>query len=90
VGSDAGTPRGQVLITAVGIRDLALGLGTAWALGGRDGARPWLLASTAADLTDAAVHLRHRDAFSPVVLAGVVALAGGAGAAGAWLSAVLD
>ena len=90
VGDDAGRPRGQMLIRALGVRDLALGAGTAWALGGRGGARPWQIASAAADLTDAAITLRYRDALSPAAVAGVLAMAGGAGVTGLWLSAALD
>ena len=90
VGDVARKPRGQLLVIALGVRDLALGAGTAWALGGRGGARPWLIASAVADLTDTAVTLRNREVISPAAVAGIGAMAGGAGLAGAWLSTALD
>ena len=46
-------PGAQVAISGLGARDLALGLGTAWAAGARKrGARAWVIASGAADLAD--------------------------------------
>jgi hypothetical protein len=86
-----GRSRGaQVVLMGLGARDLALGLGTAWALGGGEPARSWLLAGIAADTTDLVAAVRHRDALSPAALAGVGVLAGGAAALGLWLQSELD
>jgi hypothetical protein len=90
VGADSRKPRTQLLVSSLGVRDLALGLGTAWALGGAGAARPWLLASAAADLVDLGATLRHRDTLPTTAVAGVGALAGGAGLVGAWLVTELD
>lgn len=87
----AGRTRGaQVVLMAVGARDLALGLGTAWALGGGEPSRTWLLAGVAADATDLVVTFRHRDAVPTPAFAGVAILAGGAAALGLWLQSELD
>jgi hypothetical protein len=80
----------RVVLVAVGARDLALGLGTAWALGGGEPARTWLLAGVAADATDLVATLRHRDVVPPAALAGVGLLAGGAAVLGLWLQSELD
>ena len=90
VGGEARGRGTQVILAAVGARDLALGLGTAWALGGGERARPWLLASMAADTTDLVASLRHRDALTPTALAGVVVLAGGSAALGAWIQSAVE
>src|SRR4051794_25100115 len=49
VGEDSRRAPTQVALAAVGGRDLVLGLGAAWAVGGGDTAKPWLLAAAAAD-----------------------------------------
>ena len=40
VGEASRRPGTQVALASVGARDVALGLGTAWAVAGEDGARP--------------------------------------------------
>jgi hypothetical protein len=80
----------QVVLMAVGARDLALGLGTAWALGGGEPARAWLLAGVAADAADLVATVRHRDAIPPAAAAGVGIVAGGAAALGLWLQSELE
>jgi hypothetical protein len=80
----------QAVLMAVGARDLALGLGTAWALGGGEPARAWLLAGVVADATDLVATLRHRDAVPPAAVAGIGVIAGGAAALGLWLQSELD
>src|SRR5215213_3737345 len=56
---------GQVAIAGLGGRDLALGLGTLWALGGRKRSpRPWLIASGGADVADLVSTLRSRQGLS--------------------------
>ena len=52
VGSRSRDPRTQVVIRAMGIRDLALGAGTLQALTGSGDAQPWLAAQGASDLVD--------------------------------------
>src|SRR5688500_12688437 len=59
---DAGRhPATGTAMMALGVRDLALGLGAAWALGGGESSRPWMLAGTLADAVDLAATLRFRD-----------------------------
>jgi hypothetical protein len=90
VGSASRSSGTQAVLTAVGARDVALGLGTAWALGGGDAARPWLLAGILADAADLAATIRHREAMSTGALVGVGVLAGGSAALGLWLQSALD
>jgi hypothetical protein len=90
IGRDARRPATQVVISAFGARDLALGLGTAAAAGQGYGARPWVLAGILADATDLAATLRARDDLHPVAVAGVGALAAGSAVLGLWLSRELD
>ena len=90
IGDTSRSGGAQVIIAGVGARDLALGLGTAWALGGGEGERPWLLAGVVADTTDLVVTLRHRDAISVSALIGVGVIAGGSAALGLWLQSAVD
>ena len=90
VGDVSRRPEAQVAIIAVGARDVALGLGTAWTAGGKDGARPWLLASAGGDLADLLATLRHRDSLARNAVIGVGALAGASAALGLWLASELD
>ena len=90
VGDDSRRPGAQVALVAVGARDIVLGLGTAWAVGGKDGSKPWLLASAGGDLADLLATLHHRDALARNAVIGVGALAGSAGAVGLWLASELD
>lgn len=59
-GPSARSPTGQVLGRALGGRDLVLGAGTWWALTSDRSARPWIIASGAADAVDAAATLLAR------------------------------
>jgi hypothetical protein len=86
VGADGGRTGTQVMAMGLGARDLALGGGTLATLSG-GGARPWLVASAAADAGDLFATLRHRRDLPAASVAMLVAIAGGAAAAGAWLSA---
>jgi len=90
IGEASERPGARVAIAAVGARDVALGAGTAWAAGGKDGTKPWLLASAGADLVDLLATLRHRDALTSTAVIGVGALAGGSAVAGLWLATQLD
>ncbi len=83
-------PAAQVAISGVGVRDIVLGLGTVWALGGRKrDVRPWLIGSGVADLADVVSMLRAREALSTPSLVGTLALAGGSAALCAWLQSEL-
>ena len=83
-------PGAQVAISGLGGRDVAIGLGTLWALGGSKRApRAWLIACAAADLADLAATLRSRRGLSTPAIAGTVALAGGSAALHAWLQSEL-
>jgi hypothetical protein len=90
MGSDSRRPATQVAIRALGARDLAIGLGTAYTAGQGYGSRPWLWAGILADATDFAATLRARDAL-PAFNVGVVGvIAGGSALFGLWLSRELD
>jgi hypothetical protein len=83
-------PGAQVAISGLGGRDLAIGLGTLWALGGRKRAsRAWLVASGGADLADLVGTLRSRRGLSTAAVVGTVAVAGGSAALHAWLQSEL-
>jgi hypothetical protein len=86
VGRAAAAPEVRVLAIAFGVRDLALGLGTAWALGGGGRARPWLLAGALSDATDFYATMSHRDRLPPAAVAFAGALGATSAALGAWLS----
>jgi len=90
VGEVSDRPGAQVALAATGARDVALGLGTAWAAGEKGGARPWLLASAGSDLIDLLATLRHSGALNRNAVIGVGALAGGSAAVGLWLASELD
>jgi hypothetical protein len=84
-------PGAQVAIAGLGGRDLALGLGTLWALGGRQRSpRPWLIANGGADVADLVSTLRSRQGLSTAAVVGTVAIAGGSAALHAWLQSELD
>lgn len=90
VGDHADNPSSHVLVRGFGARDLALGAGALAALASGDGVRPWLVAATAGDLADLAATLVGGSALPRSGLIGTAALAGGAAALGAWLSAQDD
>ena len=84
-------PGARVAISGLGARDLAVGLGTLWALSGRRRtARPWLIASAGADAADLLSTLRARNGLSSAAFIGTGAIAGGSAALHAWLQSELD
>jgi hypothetical protein len=90
LGRDARRPATQVAISAFGARDLAIGLGTAYAAGQGHGAGPWLRAGVLADATDLFATMRARDHLSSLAVAGVGAFAAGSTLLGVWLARELD
>jgi hypothetical protein len=90
VGGVADRREGQALAIGLGARDVALALGTLWALSSRRGAGPWLRAGVVADAADLAATLRARDSLPPLAAPAVVAIAGGSVLLGAYLQSALD
>jgi hypothetical protein len=83
-------PEAQVAIAGLGARDLALGLGTLWSLGGaKRGARGWLIGSGAADTADLLAVMRGRSGLSTASVLATAAIAGGSAALHAWLQSEL-
>jgi hypothetical protein len=83
-------PDTQMAIAGLGARDLLIGVGTLWALGGRKrDAGPWLIAAGLADAADAVGAFRFRKGLSTPSLAGTAALAGGSAVLHAWLQSEL-
>ncbi len=83
-------PGGQVALAGLGARDIALGLGTYWALSGRRRTpRPWLIASGGADAADLLATLRSRGGLDSAAFIGTVAIAGGSAVLHAWLQSEL-
>ena len=90
LGAVAEQPGAQVAISGLGGRDLALGVGALWALGGRKrGARAWLIAGGVADVADLVATLRAHRELTTAALIATVALAGGSAALNAWLQSEL-
>ncbi len=80
----------QLALSGLGGRDLALGLGTFWALSGRRRTpRPWLIASAGADTADLLATLRSREGLNTAAVIGTVAIAGGSAVLHAWLQSEL-
>ena len=90
MGADSRRPATQVAISALGARDVAIGLGTAHAAGQGHGIRPWLWAGILADATDLAATLRARDALPPPSVWVVGLIAGGSVLIELWLRSQLD
>jgi len=72
------------------VRDLAIGVGAAWALGGGGGARPWLLVGALSDAVDFYATTGHRDELPAVAVAGAGALGASSALLGLYLQARLD
>jgi hypothetical protein len=80
LGRHARKTHAQVLVRALGARDLAIGLGALWALGGGGNPQPWLLGGVIADVTDVVATVAARDSL-PATAVPLIASAGGVGAA---------
>jgi hypothetical protein len=79
-----------VLARCLGGRDVVVGVGTAVAAVRRREPAPWLVAGVVADLLDGAATLAAGDRIPRSGRLGTVALAAGAGLAGAWLAYAVD
>jgi hypothetical protein len=90
LGRAARKPATQVPVRAMGARDLAIGLGLAYAAGQGYGARPWLWAGIIADAADFAATLRARDELPALGVAGIAAMAGGSVLLELWFSSQVD
>jgi hypothetical protein len=90
LGPDAGRPGTQVAVVALGARDLAIGAGTAWAVGGGEPARGWLLAGAIADAADLAATLANRSRLPSFGVAAVGCIAAGSTALGLWALREID
>lgn len=88
----AGTERSvEVMARAVGIRDVAIGVGGAAALLSKSGsARDWMLAAAAADTGDLVATLLARDVVPANGVAAVGVLAGGSAVVCAATAAAID
>jgi hypothetical protein len=89
-GRDGATAAGRVLAAGLGARDVAIGVGTAWALGQGFGAGAWLRAGAVGDAVDCLMTLRSRDSLPALRGLAVAALAAGGALSGAWLSGEVD
>lgn len=83
IGDAARNPAVKVLGRALGVRDLALGLGTLWALERGEPVRPWVQLGVVADTVDAVASLLATPAIGTRRALPVVAIAGTAAATGA-------
>jgi hypothetical protein len=84
------SPGARLLTSALGARDLGIGLGAALALGRGTGARPWVRAGVLADATDLVATLRARRDLPVLGVAGVVVMATGSTLLGLWLQGAVD
>lgn len=75
-------PAAGVLARGLGARDLALGVGQLVTLDAHGDMDPWMDAAIASDTGDAVAALLARDSLAPRVVAGTMAMALGAAAAG--------
>jgi hypothetical protein len=76
----------RILARGLGARDVALGVGTLAALGGRGDLRRWVAVAVMADSADALANAAAGDRVPWVGRWGTVALAGGAALAGLWIA----
>lgn len=83
-------PATQAALRGLGIRDLGLAAGAAWAASSGGAVRPWLIATVAGDLVDVGATLAAGDAVPRRGRDGTLALAGASALAGATLAAAVD
>lgn len=82
LGRDVRSPAAQAAIRGMGIRDVALGIGTLLAMSHGGGVRGWVEAGSLADLGDAAATLLSWDDLPPRGRVATLAVAGGAAVTG--------
>ncbi len=90
IGSDSKIPGAQLMTRGFGARDLAIGIGTLWALNQQAARRPWVSAGLISDAMDLVATLAVRESLpwsGRVVAAG---MAGGSALLDAWLLLELD
>lgn len=80
----------RIVVSAMGARDVALGVGQARAVASGFGAPPWIAAGVLADATDLIATWRARDDLPAIGVAGIAALAGGSTVLGLWLARAVD
>jgi hypothetical protein len=85
VGRKGATTGARVIATALGARDLALGVGIARAVRSGSDAGTWLRAAVFADAVDLIATLRGRDDLPALGVVGVGGMAAGSAALGLWL-----
>lgn len=84
--AEAGRTGTRVMAGGLGARDIVVGAGALAALNaGGDAAKPWLIGAVAADALDLVSTLRHAGDLPRSAVAGTVAVAGGAAAAGLYV-----
>ena len=83
IGEPARNPAVKVFSRALGVRDVALGLGTLWALERGEPVRTWVQLGVLADTVDAVASLLAVPAIGARRALPVLAIAGGAAATGA-------
>src|SRR5215210_3562399 len=86
LGRDSRRAGTQVAAQALGARDVAIGLGTAYTAGQGYGTRPWLMAGILADAVDFAATMRARRRLPALAVAGVGLMAGGSVLLELWFS----
>lgn len=87
---DAGRTGTRVIVSAMGARDLALGLGQVRAVANGFGAPPWIAAGVLADATDLVATWRARDELPALGVAAIAAVAGSSTLLGLWLARAVD
>jgi len=90
IGPASDSPGAQVGLMAFGARDAAIGIGAAWALGGGEPARGWVLAGLASDMVDLTATVRHRADLPAFAAYSSMGVAVTSVALGAWLQREVD
>jgi hypothetical protein len=78
IGPEADLPAAQVVTRALGVRDVAIAVGTLAAVRNGGDAKPWLVAGIACDAVDLGATLAAGRALPPTGRAGVAVIAAGA------------